>query len=192
MSTSLPSTIDQTLRTVQLLVAALALGLFVAGLIIGLTVLSHGQPFAPAAVPPVVFDLPGITAVSLLIFGILATTALWLPRAMSRSIARRLAQEHSLPAATFSAWDQENTLWFEQLPAGVSQQLLAGYTGQRVAAAVMIEAAGMLAAVAFLLEGHWLAFLLWSLCIALILYSLPTQTKFAAWLKTQRENFPAT
>jgi hypothetical protein len=176
---------EQNVKSIQVISVALAMGLLVLGIVFILVILSRGQGMVRIN-GPAFPDPANITTVLLFLSGVLLVSAAWIPPLISRSITGQLLRDQSMPAMDRPAWEEPADL-LARVPPPVTQRLVGGYATQALVRGALLESAGMLSAMAFLLEAHWISLTLWGAAILGILLAFPTSTRLQRWLETQAQ-----
>lgn len=87
----------------------------------------------------------------------------------------------------FSAWETTDLAWLDRVPSETLTSLLGIFHNNKIMTVALFEGAGMLSAMAYLLEAHWFALTMLILSIVLMLAKVPTQATLNTWLFTQIE-----
>ncbi len=162
------SALTPLVRTLQIIVAALASGVLMFALI---TVFRPGGGFKP-------WDTNAIVSVILAIVSIGMIPARWfVPAILVQAATRQIAL----------AGTSSNTARDHQ-PAATDDdefRLLAVFQTRTIIAGAILEGTALMNLVAFLLEGQAYSFVLALLCLAGILAGFPTQHAVTGWLEHQ-------
>lgn len=174
-----------TVSNLQIIYFALLGGLVVLMVVI-MTVLLQVRPEGfIGAKGPRLGDFPLITTVLCGIAAMNLLLALGLPGFITRNNIEQYTKTTSPMNVQVETWDTENTAWQEKLPAETMGRLLGYYQTEKIIVAAMCEAGGLCSAVAYLLEAQWVAVVLLFLCIAVMLWRVPTLDGVNRWLLTQ-------
>ncbi|HMO37638.1 MAG TPA: hypothetical protein PKA06_16480, partial [Gemmatales bacterium] len=82
--------------------------------------------------------------------------SLVLPGTITKNRLDRLGKKQEPPQLSWDEWDTENTSWQEQLPQPLRLELLQTYSAESIMGAALAQSTGIISAVAYLLEAHWL------------------------------------
>ncbi len=174
-----------TIRNLQVIYFALLGGLVVLMGVI-MTVLLQVRPEGfIGAKGPKLGEFPLITTVLCGIAAMNLLLALGLPEFITRNNIDQYGRAAGSVKVPMENWEVDSTTWQEKLPVETMGKLLGYYMVEKIITAAMCEAGGMLSAVAYLLEAQWVAVVLLFLCIACMLWRLPTMDGVNRWLLTQ-------
>ncbi|HMP17785.1 MAG TPA: hypothetical protein PKD72_12230 [Gemmatales bacterium] len=179
------STPADTARNVRVIYFALAGGLiFLLG--ICLYMISQVAPngfVAGKAAGPAILNLPFLTLILSVVAIMNLLMSLVLPGTITKNRLDRLGKKQEPPQLSWDEWDTENTSWQEQLPQPLRLELLQTYSAESIMGAALAQSTGIISAVAYLLEAHWLPIVLLFLAIVYMLWNLPTLPKLNHWLR---------
>jgi hypothetical protein len=107
---------------------------------------------------------------------------------LSTRIQLDYVKKHCQPiVGEFTSWETSDLTWLERIPKDTLDHLLGWFLSTKVVTVALCEAPGMICAVVYLLEAHWIALALIVLAIIFILARVPNQTTLNTWLFTQVE-----
>jgi hypothetical protein len=161
-------TIDTTVRTLQIIVMALAAGVFTFGLVMVLRPDGGLKPLDPQAIVSIV-----MAAVSLL----LIPSRLIVPAMVLRSGRQRIARG-SEPVVTRRSAETH-------MPDSEQAKLLMLLHTTTIIGAALLEAAAFANLTGFMLEGQVYSLVLAALMLLGILLAIPTRNRVDAWLDVQ-------
>jgi hypothetical protein len=121
----------------------------------------------PQGQVPAPGDLPILSIVALVMLGISVLLSLVLPNMILRGTMQRIAA--GAPMATQYAGDENRLLQARQKIT--------------IVACALLEPAGMMASIAYLLEGQSFALTTAAVVVAFMLFQFPTQGRVRAWLE---------
>lgn len=86
-----------------------------------------------------------------------------------------------------ASWETADQAWLERVPAGTLDKLLNVYQSHKILTVALAEAGGILSAIAYLLEGYWVAIAMVAVVIVSMILRIPTKSTMNAWLFEQVE-----
>lgn len=180
-------TFTRTLRNVQVILLALAGGLIFLTVVI-LFMVAQLKPagFAGGQGP----QWNGLSLFTVLFLGISLLNmlvAVVLPPLILNNQIAQWAKTAEPITAKFDSWETNDNVWLDRVPASTLSGLLQRFQTSRILAAALNEAAGMMCAIAYLLEAHAISLIVIGMAIALMLWHVPTRTSLSQWLFTQIE-----
>jgi hypothetical protein len=161
-------------RTMQIMAAALIGGVVIFAAIVLYLVDQDG----PRGQVPAAGDLPILSVAALVMLGISVPLSLFVPNIILRSALQRIAAGAPTPPAARTCVETDPT----QHASDESRLLQARQTTTIVACA-LLEAAGMMAALAYLVEGQSFALTTTAVAVAFMLFQFPTQRRVRDWLE---------
>lgn len=161
----------QQLRTMQIIAAALLIGLVsLCGVAAGLVhVGNNGRGLAPPQ------QIPIVTWVAVAVFAVEAPLSFVMPKVMTRSAIRRIVDGKPV------------TVREGVQPAPVVVQLAAMYQTAMIVGLALLEGAGFLAGVAYLLEAEPVSLGIAAVVAALMIARFPLAGRVFDWMQTQAE-----
>lgn len=180
-------TFTKTLRNVQVILFAL---------VSGLTLLSLVSIYMVFQVKPGGFAAgqgPQWNAVPLLTAGFLGISLLnmmlvfVLPPLLLNNQIRQWTRSAEPVGTKLDSWESSELAWIDRVPLNILGEMLQRFQSNRILCASLCEAAGMLSAIAYLIEGHPASLAMIVLAIVVMFLHIPTKASLGQWLFSQIE-----
>ncbi|HQR42414.1 MAG TPA: hypothetical protein PLX97_07010 [Gemmatales bacterium] len=175
----------RTLRNTQVIAIALILGLLILVAILFFMLVQVKPGGFIGGQGPQWNNLPLLTVFLAGLGVVLLGCSLILPPVVTAMNLKRWQAEATPLAGTLAEWEQAEPAWLEKVPADTLDKLLQVFQSDRLLKLVLPEGAGILGAMAYLLEGHWLAIVVLFLAIATMVLRIPTSASLLQWLAVQ-------
>lgn len=181
------NTFTRTLRNLQVILIALAGGLiFLTVIILFMVAQLRPAGFAGGQGP----QWNGFSLLTLLFLGISVLNMLlaaFLPPMLLNSQLTQWAKSAEPVTAKFDSWEASDLSWMERLPTSTLDGLLQRFQSSRILTVALCEAAGMMCAIAYLLDANAISLIVIGMAIALMFWHVPTKTSLNQWLFAQVE-----
>jgi hypothetical protein len=161
-------------RTMQVVAGALIGGVAIFAAIAWYLVDQNG----PLGQVPAPGELPTLSVVVLALLGICVPLSLFLPNMILRGTLQRVAAGTWTPPPANIYTGADPTLY-----ASDEVRLLLARQTLMIVACVLLESVGMLATIAYVLEGQSFALTIAAVALALMLFQFPTQGRVRDWLE---------
>lgn len=181
------NTFTKTLRNLQIILLALAGGLIFLAIVIMFMVFqlkpggfAAGQGPQWNAVPLLTVGFLGLSVFNMLL-------ATFLPPILLKNQISKWARSAEPITTKFDSWEASDLAWIERVPTSTLNELLQRFQTSRIISAALCEAAGMMSAIAYLLEGQAASLIVIGMAIALMFWQIPSKASLGQWLFTQVE-----
>lgn len=151
------------LRIMQIIIAALCMGVVTFGVILVVGDMAVEEP-----------ELGALTLASIGMAVVNGCLSLVLPSLLVSQGCRKIAD---------GTWQQANPQ--NAVPDTDSGKLVAVYQTTLIIGAALVEGAAFLALAAYMLEGHWAAVVVAGVCLLVMAARIPTRTRLETWLDDQ-------
>jgi len=162
----------QQLRTMQIIAAALLLGVLIfCGVVLGVVYLgNNGRGLAPAQVPIV-------TWIAIAWFVVDAPLSFIVPKVIARNLVRQIVEGKPVIVQR----------WTTTQPPPLVVQLATVYQTGMIIGLALLEGAGFLAGIAYLLEAEFISLGIVALVVALMITRFPLAGRVFDWMQKQAE-----
>lgn len=175
----------KTLRITQVITLALAGGMVVVMAVVMFMLLNVQPAGFLAGKGPQVGGFPLITLVLCSAGVFLLAVSFILPAIITKAQVTQWAKTAVPATGELKDWETNDVAWMEKVDAPSLNRLLMIFQIEKVILAGVCEAAGVLCAVAYLMETQWIAIVLLVLAIASMVGRLATKGSLNQWLYEQ-------
>ncbi len=175
-----PEAIEPVVRTLQIIVASLVMGVVTfLVIVVGFVPRFIGPQGGPAGgIPPVGFGGMQLITMAALFMGLSALVMSYvLPGVLVTSGRRQIARERKIPEA--------GKKLSPTVQASDPGRLLSLFQNQLIVGAALAEGGAFFAVIAYMLERHPAALVMAAVLLAVLMSRFPTRDRVAAWLDRQ-------